>query len=103
MWKCIVQVADAVVVARRLWATLVLPDIRGSQPGDKWNFENIYDAKMFIKITANTILSTLAADYLVEKLSCYVSDDGGAILTFEAMAEAASFANIWVPFAVNMT
>ncbi|KAF8027154.1 hypothetical protein BT93_E0156 [Corymbia citriodora subsp. variegata] len=49
-------------------------------------------------VTANTILSILAADYPVEKLSCYVSDDGGALLTFEAMAEAASFANSWVPF-----
>ncbi|XP_075476236.1 cellulose synthase-like protein D2 [Primulina tabacum] len=49
-------------------------------------------------VTANTILSILAANYPVEKLSCYVSDDGGALLTFEAMAEAASFANIWVPF-----
>jgi hypothetical protein len=48
--------------------------------------------------TATTILSILAADYPVEKLACYVSDDGGALLTFEAMAEAASFANIWVPF-----
>ncbi|KAL7164803.1 hypothetical protein ACSBR2_040661 [Camellia fascicularis] len=49
-------------------------------------------------VTSNTILSILAADYPVEKLSCYVSDDGGALLTFEAMAEAASFANLWVPF-----
>jgi hypothetical protein len=49
-------------------------------------------------VTANTILSILAADYPVEKLSCYVSDDGGSLLTFEAMAEAASFANLWVPF-----
>lgn len=48
--------------------------------------------------TANTILSILAADYPVEKLACYISDDGGALLTFEAMAEAASFANIWIPF-----
>lgn len=49
-------------------------------------------------VTANTILSILAANYPVEKLACYISDDGGALLTFEAMAEAASFANIWVPF-----
>uniref|UniRef100_A0A1D1YEF6 Cellulose synthase-like protein D2 n=1 Tax=Anthurium amnicola TaxID=1678845 RepID=A0A1D1YEF6_9ARAE len=49
-------------------------------------------------VTANTILSILAADYPVEKLACYVSDDGGALLTFEAMAEAASFADAWVPF-----
>ncbi|KAK8945102.1 Cellulose synthase-like protein D2 [Platanthera zijinensis] len=49
-------------------------------------------------VTANTILSILAADYPVEKLACYVSDDGGALLNFEAMAEAASFAAMWVPF-----
>ncbi|KAJ4809024.1 Cellulose synthase-like protein [Rhynchospora pubera] len=51
-----------------------------------------------VLVTANTILSILAADYPVEKLACYVSDDGGALLTFEAMAEAASFAQLWVPF-----
>ncbi|KAL5578008.1 hypothetical protein UlMin_019707 [Ulmus minor] len=49
-------------------------------------------------VTANTILSILAVDYPVEKLSCYISDDGGAILTFEAMAEAVNFAQVWVPF-----
>ncbi|KAF6153328.1 hypothetical protein GIB67_003518 [Kingdonia uniflora] len=49
-------------------------------------------------VTANTILSILAVDYPVEKVACYVSDDGGALLTFEAMAEAASFADLWVPF-----
>lgn len=49
-------------------------------------------------VTCNTILSILAANYPVEKLACYVSDDGGALLTFEAMAEASSFAAIWIPF-----
>jgi hypothetical protein len=49
-------------------------------------------------VTACTILSILAVDYPVEKIACYVSDDGGALLTFEAMAEAASFADLWVPF-----
>ncbi|KDP47036.1 hypothetical protein JCGZ_10763 [Jatropha curcas] len=49
-------------------------------------------------VTANTILSILAVDYPVEKIACYVSDDGGALLTFEAMAEACSFADLWVPF-----
>ncbi|WOL13666.1 cellulose synthase-like protein D4 [Canna indica] len=49
-------------------------------------------------VTANTILSILAVNYPVEKSACYISDDGGALLTFEAMAEAASFANMWVPF-----
>ncbi|KVH94697.1 Cellulose synthase [Cynara cardunculus var. scolymus] len=49
-------------------------------------------------VTANTILSILAVDYPVDKLACYLSDDGGSLVTFEALAEAASFAGTWVPF-----
>ncbi|XP_051142210.1 cellulose synthase-like protein D5 [Andrographis paniculata] len=49
-------------------------------------------------VTANTILSILAVDYPVEKVACYLSDDGGSLVTFEALAEAASFARTWVPF-----
>jgi len=49
-------------------------------------------------VTANTILSILAVDYPVEKVACYLSDDGGSLLTFEALAETANFARIWVPF-----
>ncbi|KAK1326523.1 Cellulose synthase-like protein D1 [Acorus calamus] len=49
-------------------------------------------------VTANTILSIMASQYPVEKLACYISDDGGALLTFEAMAEAVAFAEVWVPF-----
>ncbi|XP_073285221.1 protein MANNAN SYNTHESIS-RELATED 1-like isoform X1 [Primulina huaijiensis] len=42
------QIADAVVVARYLGATLVIPDIRGSKPGDKRSFEDVYDVEKFI-------------------------------------------------------
>ncbi|XP_076939041.1 cellulose synthase A catalytic subunit 8 [UDP-forming]-like [Bidens hawaiensis] len=49
-------------------------------------------------ITANTVLSILAVDYPVEKVSCYVSDDGAAMLTFESLVETAEFARKWVPF-----
>lgn len=49
-------------------------------------------------VTANTILSIMACDYPVDKLSCYISDDGGAILTFEAMAEAVNFAQVCIRF-----
>ena len=49
-------------------------------------------------ITANTVLSILAVDYPVEKVSCYVSDDGAAMLTFEAISETSEFARKWVPF-----
>ncbi|KAH9290263.1 hypothetical protein KI387_034380 [Taxus chinensis] len=48
--------------------------------------------------TVNTVLSTLAHDYPVGKLSCYVSDDGGSALTFYALVEASRFAKFWVPF-----
>ncbi|KAJ4962185.1 hypothetical protein NE237_022124 [Protea cynaroides] len=41
-------------------------------------------------VTANTIISILAVDYSVEKLTCYILDDDGALLTFEATAEACS-------------
>ena len=46
----------------------------------------------------NTVLSALALDYPVGKLSCYVSDDGGSPLTFYALLEASRFAKIWLPF-----
>lgn len=34
----------------------------------------------------------------MEKVSCYVSDDGASMLTFESLVETASFARKWVPF-----
>ncbi|XP_062224325.1 probable cellulose synthase A catalytic subunit 1 [UDP-forming] [Phragmites australis] len=49
-------------------------------------------------ITANTVLSILAVDYPVDKVSCYVSDDGSAMLSFESLSETAEFARKWVPF-----
>ncbi|THU47041.1 hypothetical protein C4D60_Mb09t11310 [Musa balbisiana] len=49
-------------------------------------------------VTANTVLSILAVDYPVGKVSCYVSDDGAAMLTFEALSETSEFAKKWVPF-----
>jgi cellulose synthase A len=49
-------------------------------------------------VTANTILSILALDYPAHKISCYISDDGASMLTFEALQETAEFAQKWVPF-----
>ncbi|XP_072977159.1 protein MANNAN SYNTHESIS-RELATED 1-like [Typha angustifolia] len=43
------QVADAVVIARYLGASLVLPDIRGNELGQKRNFEDMYDVEKFIR------------------------------------------------------
>ncbi|KAJ8762106.1 hypothetical protein K2173_007188 [Erythroxylum novogranatense] len=49
-------------------------------------------------VTANTVLSILAVDYPVDRVACYVSDDGAAMLTFEALSETSEFAKKWVPF-----
>ncbi|KAF8081142.1 hypothetical protein N665_0903s0023 [Sinapis alba] len=49
-------------------------------------------------VTANTVLSIMAVDYPVDKVSCYVSDDGAAMLSFESLAETSEFAKKWVPF-----
>lgn len=48
--------------------------------------------------TVNTVLSVLAYDYPTEKLSVYVSDDGGSKLILFALMEAAGFARSWVPY-----
>eukprot|EP00250_Pteridium_aquilinum_P018431 c24084_g6_i1 orf=456-3668(-) len=49
-------------------------------------------------VTSNTVLSILSVDYPVDKVSCYVSDDGAAMLTFETLSETSEFARKWVPF-----
>ncbi|CAA6665751.1 unnamed protein product [Spirodela intermedia] len=46
----------------------------------------------------NTVLSAMGFDYPAEKLSVYVSDDGGSQLTLLALVEAARFARHWLPF-----
>lgn len=46
----------------------------------------------------STALSALAFDYPAEKLSVYVSDDGGADVTLFAFMEGARFARHWLPF-----
>ena len=51
----------------------------------------------------NTALSVMAYDYPSEKVSVYVSDDGGSELTMFAFMEAAKFAKHWLPYCkVNM-
>ncbi|KHG12106.1 Cellulose synthase-like protein E6 [Gossypium arboreum] len=49
-------------------------------------------------LLVNTVLSMMAYDYPPEKLSVYLSDDGGSNLTFYAMLEAANFSKTWLPF-----
>ncbi|KAJ9550099.1 hypothetical protein OSB04_022642 [Centaurea solstitialis] len=49
-------------------------------------------------VAVNTALSTLAFDYPTEKLSVYLSDDGGSKVTLFAFVEAAKFAKEWIPY-----
>lgn len=46
----------------------------------------------------NSVLSVMAYDYPVGKISVYISDDGGSALTLFALTAAAKFARHWVPF-----
>ena len=46
----------------------------------------------------NTALSVMAYDYPAEKVSVYISDDGGSQITLFAFMEAAKFASHWLPF-----
>ncbi|XBI81882.1 hypothetical protein VPH35_090696 [Triticum aestivum] len=49
-------------------------------------------------LVISTILSLMAYNYPAEKISVYLSDDGGSILTFYALWEASLFAKHWIPF-----
>lgn len=49
-------------------------------------------------VVVNTALSVMAYDYPGDKLSVYVSDDGGSQLTLCAFMEAAKFARHWLPY-----
>ncbi|XP_008807239.2 cellulose synthase-like protein G3 [Phoenix dactylifera] len=46
----------------------------------------------------STALSVMAFDYPTDRLSVYVSDDGGSEVTLFAFMEAAMFARYWLPF-----
>ncbi|CAI9274555.1 unnamed protein product [Lactuca saligna] len=46
----------------------------------------------------NTALSVLAYDYPTDKLSVYISDDGGSEVTLNAFMEGAKFAKHWIPY-----
>ncbi|KAG2240363.1 hypothetical protein Bca52824_090853 [Brassica carinata] len=49
-------------------------------------------------MVVNTALSVMAYDYPSDKISVYVSDDGGSSLTLFALMEAAKFSEHWLPF-----
>ncbi|KAK7386013.1 hypothetical protein VNO78_32056 [Psophocarpus tetragonolobus] len=46
----------------------------------------------------NTVLSAMAYNYPPNKLSVYLSDDGGSELTFYALLRASIFSKHWLPF-----
>ncbi|KAL3743966.1 hypothetical protein ACJRO7_013249 [Eucalyptus globulus] len=74
------QIAVAVLVARELGATLMLPDIKGRKPGDKRKFTEIYDAEEFanrwsgvIKVARNQWALASSRKLLVVKVPYMVS------------------------------
>lgn len=46
----------------------------------------------------NTVVSAMALDYPSDRLTVYLSDDGGSSVTLFAAKEAYRFAKAWVPF-----
>ncbi|XP_054817887.1 cellulose synthase-like protein E6 isoform X1 [Prosopis cineraria] len=46
----------------------------------------------------NTLLSAMSYNYPANKLSVYLSDDGGSELTFYALLRASLFSKHWIPF-----
>ncbi|EXB51025.1 Cellulose synthase-like protein E6 [Morus notabilis] len=49
-------------------------------------------------LVINTVLSAMSYNYPPEKLSVYVSDDGGSEFTFYSLLEASHFSKRWIPF-----
>lgn len=49
-------------------------------------------------MVVSTVLSAMSFNYPPEKLSIYLSDDGGSELTFYALLEASKFSKRWIPF-----
>ncbi|KAF7140673.1 hypothetical protein RHSIM_Rhsim06G0231000 [Rhododendron simsii] len=46
----------------------------------------------------STVLSVMSYNYPPDKLSVYLSDDGGSEFTFYALLEASRFSKHWIPF-----
>jgi mixed-linked glucan synthase len=46
----------------------------------------------------NSVVSILAADYPIDRYACYVLDDSGSLILYEALVESANFATLWAPF-----
>lgn len=49
-------------------------------------------------LVMSTVLSAMSYNYPPDKLSIYLSDDGGSVITFYALLEASKFAKHWIPF-----
>lgn len=76
------QISDAVVVAKYVGGTLVLPDIRGNKPGDERKFEEIYDVDKFgtsldgvVKVVKDLPDDISIRDFAVVKVPNRVTED----------------------------
>ena len=75
-----------------------LPDGTSSLPGIDVFVTTADPIDEPILYTMNCVLSILASDYPVDRCACYLSDDSGALILYEALVETAKFATLWVPF-----
>lgn len=53
-------------------------------------------------LVIGTVLSLMSYNYPSDKISVYLSDDGGSELTFYALFEASKFARYWIPFSKKL-
>ncbi|CAL0315927.1 unnamed protein product [Lupinus luteus] len=75
---------------------------------NRYNQENLGGVDIFVctpdpileppMIVINTVLSAMAYNYPSNKLTVYLSDDGGSELTFYALFKASIFSKHWLPF-----
>lgn len=49
-------------------------------------------------LVISTVLSVMSYSYPSQKISVYLSDDGGSELTFYALYEVSNFSKYWIPF-----
>ncbi|KAM0842224.1 hypothetical protein ACQ4PT_058497 [Festuca glaucescens] len=75
-----------------------LPDGTSSLPGIDVFVTTADPIDEPILYTMNCVLSILASDYPVDSCACYLSDDSGALIQYEAFVETAKFSTLWVPF-----
>jgi hypothetical protein len=75
-----------------------LPDGTSRLPGIDVFVTTADPIDELVLYTMNCVLSIVAVDYPVDRLACYLSDDSGALVLYEAFVEVGKFTPLWVLF-----